>query len=362
MRLIKTTGTDKTTADWPASLKLNDLDQHIWDEELDPFVPSRVFDIHTHVYRWEFNTDPHKDSGPDAMVCRQFPESTWAALDACDATLMPGRQVHRLAFPFPFRSSCDFAASNQFVAEESRHDSNSGALMLVHPSMTAERIEAQLVKHCFLGFKPYRFYSTTGDADECRITDFLPEHQIELAHQHHLIIMLHMAKRRGIADLQNIEDLERFSQEYPNVKWVLAHCARSYSAWAIEKAANRLRQLPNIWYETSSVCESDAIEALIAGVGPERVMYGSDDIPVGVSRGKYIAFGYAWAYLSETNHSCDLSHCDGRMTFVRYEQLRAMRRAAIRLGLSRQQIEDLFHNTAVQLRGSTRTDAKSGIP
>ncbi len=58
----------KTTADWPASLKLNDLDQHIWDEELDPFVPSRVFDMHTHVYRWEFNTDPHKDSGLHLLV------------------------------------------------------------------------------------------------------------------------------------------------------------------------------------------------------------------------------------------------------------------------------------------------------
>ena len=36
-------------------------------------------------------------------------------------------------------------------------------------------------------------------------------------------------------------------------------------------------------------------------------MYGSDDIPVGVLRGKYIAFGCAWAYLSETNHSLNLS-------------------------------------------------------
>jgi len=84
----------------------------------------------------------------------------------------------------------------------------------------------------------------------------------------------------------------------------------------------------------------------MAAVGPERVMYGSDDLPVGVLRGKYVAFGYAWAYLSETNHRLDLSHCEPRMTFTRYEQLRAMRRAAIRLGLTRGQIEDLFYETA----------------
>jgi glutamate-1-semialdehyde 2,1-aminomutase len=91
----------------------------------------------------------------------------------------------------------------------------------------------------------------------------------------------------------------------------------------------------------------------MAGVGPERVMYGSDN-PVGVGRGKYIAFGYAWSYLSEKNHSLGLSHCNPQMTFVLYEQLRAMRRAAMRLGLTPTQIEDLFCNTAARLVESAR--------
>jgi glutamate-1-semialdehyde 2,1-aminomutase len=83
-------------------------------------------------------------------------------------------------------------------------------------------------------------------------------------------------------------------------------------------------------------------------------MYGSDDVPVGVLRGKYIAFGCAWAYLSETNHTLNLSHCEPRMTFTRYEQLRAMRRAARRLGMTQQQNEALFHDTAVGLIESVR--------
>ena len=43
------------------------------------------------------------------------------------------------------------------------------------------------------------------------------------------------------------------------------------------------------------------------------------------------------------------------MTFTRYEQLRAMRRAAIRLGLRKDQIEDLFCNTAMRLMQSVRS-------
>ena len=331
-------------------MELNEVDRRIWTEELDPFVPKRIFDVHTHYYRWALNTDSNKETGPLAeSLGRDFPEAGFAQLDAWDAKLLPGRQMRRLSFGCPLWPAHDFEASNRFTAEQASQDPGSGALMLVHPSMSPDYLEEQIRTLGSLGFKPYRFHARSGDPVECGITDYLPEEQIEVANRLGLILMLHLSKRDAIADRANIDDLLRLTAKYPNAKWVLAHCARSYSAWAIERAAAQLRGLPNLWYDVSSVCESDAIEALLAGVGPERVMYGSDNLPAGVDRGKYITFGYAWAFLSETNHSLSLAHCNPQMTFVLYEQLRAMRRAALRLGLTRVQIEDIFHNTAAQL-------------
>jgi predicted TIM-barrel fold metal-dependent hydrolase len=332
------------------SIQLNDVDRRIWTEELDQFVPQRVFDVHTHIYRWEFNTDPAKDCGDlAALIGRDFPVAGRAELDAWDAALLPGRRVQRLSFGFPFQPASDFEASNRFVAQETRQMPGSEALMLVHPAMTPEYLEQQVRAQGFLGFKPYRFYARSGDSTNSPFTDFLPEEQIEVAHRLELIIMLHISKRDAIADPRNIDDLRRLTSEYPNVKWILAHCARSYAPWVIQRAADAIRGLPNVWYDASSVCDSDVIEALMEAVGPERVMYGSDDLPVGASRGKYITFGYAWAFLSESNHSLDLSHCNGQMTFVLYEQLRAMRRAAMRLELTPVQIDNLFYNTAAEL-------------
>jgi glutamate-1-semialdehyde 2,1-aminomutase len=334
---------------------LTDLDRRIWEEELAGFVPERVYDIHTHIYRWAFNTDPNKNSGPYYQFAgTTYAEADWSMLHACDAQLFPGRTVHRLAFPFPFSPAVDFVASNEFVAAQTRNDPLSGALMLVHPSMSADDVEHEVDRLGVLGFKPYRFYATSGDPVNCRFTEFMPEHLIEVADRRGLIIMMHLAKRDAVADQENIDDLVRLSAKYPRAKWILAHCARSYSAWAIEKAAKHICELPNIWYDTSSVCESDAFDALYSNVGIERVMYGSDDVPVGVLRGKYVAFGNAWAYLSETNHSLNLSHCDGRMTFTRYEQLRAMRRAAKRLNITAAQNRALFYDTAVALVESVR--------
>ena len=331
-------------------LERTDLDDRIWRDELDEFVPPRVFDVHTHVYRWAFNLDPNKDgTAYRTLLGTEFVDSTWEKLDAVDTLLMPGREVHRLAFPFPFPHPCAFEASNEFLAREVAHDPASAGLMLVHPGMSADQVEAEVERYDFVGFKPYRWYATSGDAVEGAITEFMPEHQIAVADRRGLIIMMHLSRRDAIGDPRNVDDLLRLCEAYPNVRWILAHCARSYSAWAIESGARRLRGLPNVWYDVSSVCESDAIDALFTGIGADRVMYGSDDIPVGVLRGKYVAFGRAWAYLSETNHSMSLAHCDGRMTFTRYEQLRAMKRAAMRLGMTLPQREALFHGTARDL-------------
>src|SRR2546423_923168 len=126
------------------SIQLTDLDRRIWEEELEEFVPRRVFDAHTHAYRWGFNTDPQKAQSAFAYMGRDWPEADWAALEACDRLLMPGREVHRLTFPFPFSPSCDFDASNEFVATQTRPDPVSGALMLVHPGMSAEFLEAEI--------------------------------------------------------------------------------------------------------------------------------------------------------------------------------------------------------------------------
>ncbi len=337
------------------TVELNEVDRRIWQEELEEFVPKRVFDIHTHAYRWTFNTSPDKQRGPDwGFIGRDFPEADWALLEQCDALLMPGREVHRLIFPFPFAPAFAFEASNDFVIQQARNDPASGALMLVHPGMDPAWVDAEVERQGFLGFKPYRFYSTTGDPVECRVTDFLPRNLIEIAHRRRLLIMMHLSKRNAVADPQNIEDLTSLAAEYPGAQWILAHCARSYSTWAIEKAAPYLRGLPNIWFDTSSVCETDAFDALYSGVGVDRVMYGSDDVPVGVMRGKYITFGFAWTYLSEENHRFSLSHADPRMTFTRYEQLRAMRRAAKRLALTEDQIKMLFAGTASALMQATR--------
>jgi hypothetical protein len=64
----------------------------------------------------------------------------------------------------------------------------------------------------------------------------MSEEHIKIADEKDLIIMMHLSKKYGVADEENINDLIFLSEKYPNVKWILAHCAKSYSAWGIEKS------------------------------------------------------------------------------------------------------------------------------
>ena len=81
-----------------------------------------------------------------------------------------------------------------------------------------------------------------------------------------------------------------------------------------------------------------------------------DDLAVGIARGKYLTFGYAWVWMDEKNQTFNTDHCDGRMTLVRYEMLRAMRRAARRARFTPAQIADLFYGNAAALIQETRRD------
>ena len=338
-------------------LAINDLDRRVWNDELDDFVPQRLYDMHGHLTRYELDLDPDKAGTPRYnLPAGDFARyGSLELLDAAEKLLYPGRDVSHMLAPSPHLKA-DFDGSNRFISDEAAKKPDATAQMVVHPKMTAEEVERAVRRHRFIGFKPYRHYSITGDPVEPRITDFMPEHQIAVADRYGLIIRMHIAKSRAIADPENLEDLERLTEKYPRVRWLMAHCARSYSDWPLLEAAPRLKKIPNLWFETSSVCESDAFAALLSIVDPARVCYGSDDFTVGVTRGKYLAWGYCWSQLDTSNQTLNTTHCSGGFTFVRYEMLRAMKRAVRYVSLSRQQIEDLFYNNAARLVADAQRD------
>ena len=113
----------------------------------------------------------------------------------------------------------------------------------------------------------------------------------------------------------------------------------------MEEAIHILKEMPNIWYDTSAVNDIYSHFLLMKHEDRKRVMFGSDNIVAGCARGKYITYGRAWEYYGGFP---DLPHCDPTPTFVIYEQLRQERQVADMLELTPDEIEDHFSGNAIR--------------
>ena len=322
---------------------VNDLDRQIWEEELADFVPEKIFDVHVHSYWSKYINEPFEQcfwgrmGAPEKAGLDEIVEGT--------EKLFPQRSAFSfLLIPSPSLTT-DMEALNNFVAAEGKKSSSAYTAMFVTPEMDPDYVEKFVRTNGTAAFKPYRTF--TDDPVECRITDMLPEPIIEVAQQHGLAVVLHIAKRKAIADQQNIDDIRMLADKYKNVTWILAHCARSFALWPLEKAVDYLTPFPNICVDTSAVCESDVFALLFEKIPVQRILFGTDNFPAGTVRGKYITFGRAWDWLNENaRNKLSLGHCDPRATFVCYEMLRAIKHGVSRLGLSKDDIEAFFYGNA----------------
>lgn len=317
-------------------------DQQIWDEELSDFVPSRVFDAHIHMFDQSHLRDP-------TAAVHGWSDSNMQRLKQWSERLYPGRETHFLVLGTP-TLGIDVDAHNHWSMDQiRRHDPQSKMNRLVTPDCRLEDIERDIREHGYIGLKPYRIYSVTGDIAQCRIHEFLPHAQLELANELGLWVTMHLSRYAGCADEYNLEDLAEFTQKrYPNVKWILAHCARSFTYWPIRQAVDRLRDLPNIWYDVSAVTDVRPMITLFRRENPQRILYGSDGVDATYFRGQYVALGRAWQALMTEQLGLEFPHCDGRPILAIYEQLLSMKQAAEIAQWSQDNIEDLFWRNAVR--------------
>jgi predicted TIM-barrel fold metal-dependent hydrolase len=322
-------------------------DQQIWDEELQSFVPDRVFDAHIHMFH------PEHLTATSPSAANPWSLADLATLQQWAARLYPGRETHFLVLGTPL-PGIDVAAHNRWCIGQVRQDSQSRMNRLVTPLCRVQDIERDVREQGFIGLKPYRVFSVSGDIAQCRIQEFLPHEQLELANELGLWVTMHLSRFHGCADEFNLNDLQEFTgSRYPKIKWILAHCARSFTYWPIRQAIDRLRDMPNIWYDVSAVTDVRPLITLFSRENPRRIFYGSDGVDATYFHGQYAAMGRAWQYVDISRFNLQFPHCDGRPILAIYEQLLSMKHAAEIAQWSSDAIQDLFWRNAAAAFGIT---------
>ena len=327
--------------DWMVTPK----DQELFQRELASFLPERIFDAHAHWYCAEHF--PVEDRPP---LIRNGPAVAGGdAFDQAMESLYPGRVVEGLFFPFP-HARLDIHAANAFLQRELLARPGSRGQMLIEPGFDPEYIRAETRRCGFVGLKCYHVYSPHRPTFDSRIEDFLPESHARIAHEEGLSITLHIVRSRALADSANQETIRRYCQRYPNLRLILAHAARGFNPHHTILGIASLRGLGNVWFDTSAVTDCGAIEAIVNEFGWRRVLYGSD-FPVSHMRGRCVALGDGFLWISAENTDLRVPYVDLRLALVGHESLRALKIAALATRLSDTGVEDVFLHNARQLYG-----------
>ena len=172
------------------------------------------------------------------------------------------------------------------------------------------------------------------------------------------ICMLHIPRHGRLKDQVNIQQILEIKREFPDVKLIIAHIGRAYTKEDVGNAFEYLTQAPDLMYDFCANCCEYAITELIRNVGVKHVMFGLD-LPILRMRthrieenGTYINLIPPGLYgdPSQDAHLREVSPEEAeKITFFAYEELLALKRAAKTLGLSKEDIEDIMYNNAVNL-------------
>jgi glutamate-1-semialdehyde 2,1-aminomutase len=221
--------------------------------------------------------------------------------------------------------------------------------MIVPPSMDPEELRERVRRDRFVGLKCYHTLATIdGPTWHAPIEAYLPEEHARIAHEEGLSITLHMVRDRALADPVNQSTTRRYCERYPNMRLILAHAARGFNPWHTIEGIESLRGLDNVWFDTSSVTEAGAFEAIVETMGHTRLLYGSD-FPVSHLRGRCVAIGDSFHWLFADEMPLEQPHMRLAPVLIGLESLRAIKLAALRLKLTDRQVEDVFYNNAAQL-------------
>lgn len=317
-------------------------DHEFFLREIDSFLPKRLFDAHNHLYRcsdFQGAVPPLAASGP-AVV-------DWPLYLAKMQEILVGRTFAALTFPFP-AVGLDVDSANEFQAEQSRTYSACLGQMIVTPEMDPEFVRDTVRRNRFVGLKCYHVFAARQPTFESTVEEFMPEEQVRIAHEEGLSITLHMVLPRAMADPANQESIRRLALKYPNARWILAHAARGFNVHHTIDGIGGLRGVGNVWFDTSAVTEAGAFEAIVREFGISRLMFGAD-FPITHIRGRCVAIGDSFIWLSEDNTRFDAAYSSIRPVIILLESLRAHKQAAWNLRLSDSDVEKLFWDNAAQL-------------
>ncbi|MCL2157900.1 MAG: amidohydrolase [Oscillospiraceae bacterium] len=333
--------------------EITPYDKKIYCEYLADFLPESIIDVHTHIWKERF-VKSAEARGCVTWTNRVASECVFENLEAVYKRVFPGKTVKSIIMGNP---AADLGETNVYAAECAKK-SGLPAIFCTSYNTPGKKIRQALTSGGFAGIKPYLSNSPEYiPPDEIRIFDFLPKKHLKIADELQKVVMLHIPRPGRLKDPVNIAQLMEIDERYPNAKIIIAHIGRTYTEEDIGNAFETLRHSKNLLFDFSANTSDKAMIECIKAVGTKRVMFGSD-MPITKMRMYRISENGLYKNIVPRGLYGDVSgdknmkeSDESDITFFIYEELRAFRRAAEHLQLTKSGLADIFYGNAAKLFG-----------
>lgn len=325
----------------------NNHDLCIFQQELNDFLPEKIFDCHVHV----FEKASFSGEIPPTDFRQKFGgEFTFEMCDQYLGTLLPNRKIAYNSFGLPDRVT-NRNLADRYVGAHCDNINRFG-MALTSPYDVLDQLSKRVKDNHLIGYKPYWNMVDNRKPGEITIFDMFSQDSLEWANQEKLAITLHIPRSGRLADPVNQKDMVEICRRYPGIKFIFAHIGRAYYLSNVVGFLEGVAQMSNAWIDTAMVNHEGVLEYAFHAFPRDRILFGSD-APIAFLRGKSIEVNNQYAYLMGENYAIGSTIFDTLSTLkyatFYYEQLRGLKLAMNRARLSGKEIENIFYNNSNRL-------------
>ena len=336
------------------------FDREFYEEYLHPYLPKKLVDCHTHIWKDEFcvnQDEKHRSCNWPGMVAKDNPIED---LVQTNRELFPDHEVVSVLYS-QTSVTVDLQQSNTYVAQSAKK-TGFPALYVAHPSKSAEEVERDVLANPeFKGLKVYlEFAPAYIPNNEIRIFDFLTPEHLALANKHHWIVQLHIPRPGRLADPVNYMQMLEIEQKYPDLQLLIAHLGRAYADEDVGQGLDYLKSMEKTVWDFTANTNQHVMERVLEQVGPERFIYGSDFPIFRMKARRTVENGFyineipvgSLGDVSSDRHMREIAFPEAeKITFFIYEEMASAIRACKTLGLGQKDIDKIFWSNSARIFG-----------
>jgi len=183
-------------------------------------------------------------------------------------------KVYQVVMAFPFRET-NVKKANEWLLKETEGGGGFLPFLILPPGNSLlEQTKKNLEAGSYFGIGEMHPEFVSPRAENIRgEKGYLSEESLELANKQCLPITIHLPTHL----LNHIEEVKKFSIDYPKLKIVLAHMGLAQvltprSKEALKEAVN----LPNVYFDTSTVTDKEVFAYVLKEAGAEKILFASD--------------------------------------------------------------------------------------